>query len=255
MQYVRGDLAKLQETFEKPIRSVVIAHAFVTTHGAKPNDETTNQMELDGVSRSESERDISVGGIQNVSADFFDGISYVALGHIHGAQKVNSRSGKTNIRYSGSILKYSLSEANHKKSFVIINLGQNQGVADEDIELVAIPQQRGMARLKGDSDILVGGDFAKHKNDYVDVVVTDAKYSESLQAKIRNYFPFMMSFAHKPINESAGVGGLDEIKGRQLSELDIINGFFSKVAGSSLSKSEIEVIQSVLEEVNAGLEA
>ena len=254
MSFVREDLNRLVSENGSDVRSVVIAHAFVTTHGAKAEDEASQEGQLDGVTRSESERDLSVGGIQNAASDLFEGISYVALGHIHGPQKVKAKSPKTAIRYSGSLLKYSLSEANHKKSFVILQLGSNSTVSDEDIELVSIPQPRGMARLVGDVDKLTGGQFAANKNDFVDVIVTDAKYSESLQSKIRNYFPFMMSFAHKPARGEAGTSVSEDIRGRQLSEIDIIKGFFSKVTGADLSKIELEVVQSAIEEVNAGMD-
>jgi exonuclease SbcD len=254
MSFVREDLNRLVSENGSNVRSVVIAHAFVTTHGARAEDEESQEGQLDGVTRSESERDLSVGGIQNAASDLFEGISYVALGHIHGPQKVKAKSPKTAIRYSGSLLKYSLSEANHKKSFVILQLGSNTTVSDEDIELVSIPQPRGMARLVGDVDKLTGGQFAANKNDFVDVIVTDAKYSESLQSKIMNYFPFMMSFAHKPARGEARTSVSEDIRGRQLSEIDIIKGFFSKVTGADLSKIELEVVQSAIEEVNAGMD-
>jgi exonuclease SbcD len=254
MSFVREDLNRLVSENGNNVRSVVIAHAFVTTHGAKSENEVSQEGQLDGVTRSESERDLSVGGIQNASSDLFEGISYVALGHIHGPQQVKAKSPKTAIRYSGSLLKYSLSEANHKKSFVILQLGSNSTVSDEDIELVSIPQPRGMARLVGDVDKLTGGQFAANKNDFVDVIVTDAKYSESLQSKIMNYFPFMMSFSHKPARGEAGTSVSEDIRGRQLSEIDIIKGFFSKVTGADLSKIELEVVQSAIEEVNAGMD-
>jgi exonuclease SbcD len=255
MTYVREDITRLEAEFGRKVRSVVVAHAFVTTHGSKSTDDVGDENQLDGITRSQSERDLSVGGIQNASSELFDGISYVALGHIHGPQKVKAKTPATAIRYSGSLLKYSLSEATHKKSFVLLQLGSSQAVKDEDVELVLIPQPRGMARLIGEVDKLTGGEFAVNKNDFVDIIVTDAKYSESLQAKVRNYFPFMMSFAHKPARGEGGKSASEDIRGRQLSEIDIIKGFFSKVTGADLSKVELEVVQSTLEEVNAGLDS
>lgn len=255
MVYVRDEISRLEIDLGKQVRTVVLAHAFVTTHGSKPSDESGDPEQLDGVMRSQSERDLSVGGIQNASSDIFDGVSYVALGHIHGPQKVKSKTLTTTIRYSGSLLKYSISEAAHKKSFALINLGPSLVVKDDDIELVLIPQPRGMSRLVGEVDTLTGGEFVINKNDFVDVIVTDAKYSESLQAKIRNYFPYMMSFSHRPMKGQGGSNSQEDIKGRQLSELDIIKGFFGKVTGADLSKAELEVLQSALEEINSGLES
>ncbi|WP_449341978.1 metallophosphoesterase family protein, partial [Streptomyces aurantiogriseus] len=97
MHRVRADLA----TRARGTRSVVLAHAFVT--GGEPSD---------------SERDITVGGVASVPAGVFDGVDYVALGHLHGCQTITER-----VRYSGSPLPYSFSEAEHRKTMWLVDLG------------------------------------------------------------------------------------------------------------------------------------
>ncbi|WP_188266744.1 MULTISPECIES: exonuclease SbcCD subunit D [unclassified Streptomyces] len=97
MDRVRADLA----TRPAGTRSVVLAHAFVA--GGEPSD---------------SERDITVGGVAAVPAGIFDGVDYVALGHLHGSQTVTPR-----VRYSGSPLAYSFSEADHRKTMWLVDLG------------------------------------------------------------------------------------------------------------------------------------
>ena len=92
MQRVRQDIASCAEP---PTATIVMAHAFVT--GGSPAD---------------SERDISVGGVESVSAETFVGADHVALGHLHGPQRILAR-GIPHIRYSGSPLRYSFSEVNH----------------------------------------------------------------------------------------------------------------------------------------------
>src|SRR5690606_39681474 len=82
-------------------RSVVMAHAFVT-----------------GGTGSDSERSIAVGGVEQVGGAVFDGPDYVALGHLHGPQTLSER-----LRYSGSLLPYSFSEAAHRKAAWLIDLG------------------------------------------------------------------------------------------------------------------------------------
>lgn len=97
MDRIRADLAGRAPG----TRSVVLAHAFVT-----------------GGQASDSERDITVGGVEAVPASVFDGVDYAALGHLHGCQTINER-----VRYSGSPLAYSFSEADHRKSMWLVELG------------------------------------------------------------------------------------------------------------------------------------
>ena len=100
MDRVRADLAGAR----RRTRSVVLAHAFVT-----------------GGAASDSERDITVGGVASVPAAVFDGVDYVALGHLHGAQPLTER-----VRYSGSPLPYSFSEEHHRKTMWLVDLGAGQ---------------------------------------------------------------------------------------------------------------------------------
>ena len=126
MRRVRNDLAR------RPAgtRSVVLAHAFVA--GAEPSD---------------SERDISVGGVSRVGVGTFDGVDYAALGHLHGRHTLTER-----VRYSGSPLAYSFSEAEHRKGAWLVDLDARGGVA---AEFVDAPVPRPLARLRGDLDDLL----------------------------------------------------------------------------------------------------
>ncbi len=250
MTYVQDDLANLEREYKQKLRSIVVSHAFITPYAPIKEYSQDRETDFGQIDTSDSEKNISAGGIQNASADLFDGITYVALGHIHGPQRVKSRSSKTHLRYSGSILRYSMSEVNHKKSFVVLDLGPENFVDDSNVELVEIPQPRRMKQLIGTSDDLVSGKYADYKNDFVAVVVTDEKYASTLQAKIRHYFPYILSFAHKPRFLSSD--GEDNPAGlsSSVSDLDVLEAFFTKVTGKAPSKKEMELIQSVIEEVS-----
>ena len=128
MQRVRQDIASCAEP---PTATIVMAHAFVT--GGSPAD---------------SERDISVGGVESVSAETFVGADYVALGHLHGPQRILAR-GIPHIRYSGSPLRYSFSEVNHTKSVTIFDV-TTDGIGEP--VTFEMPQPRGMAVLTGHLD-------------------------------------------------------------------------------------------------------
>ncbi|HET9422204.1 MAG TPA: exonuclease subunit SbcD, partial [Nocardioides sp.] len=126
MQRVRHDLASRSSA----TRSVVLAHAFVA--GAAPSD---------------SERDISVGGVARVPVDVFAGVDYAALGHLHGPHTLTDT-----IRYSGSPLAYSFSEAGHRKGSWLVELGAD-GLSHA--EFVDAPVPRPLARLRGSLEELL----------------------------------------------------------------------------------------------------
>ncbi len=105
-------------------RNILIAHQFVT-----------------GASVCDSE-ELSIGGLENIDASIFDDFDYVALGHIHGAQKVS----RETLRYSGTPLKYSFSEINHKKSMTIFEMKEKGNV---DIKLVDLKPLHNMRKIEG----------------------------------------------------------------------------------------------------------
>ncbi|GAA3355744.1 exonuclease SbcCD subunit D [Streptomyces antimycoticus] len=148
MDRVRADLA----TRPSGTRSVVLAHAFVT-----------------GGAVSDSERDITVGGVASVPADVFDGVDYAALGHLHGCQTITER-----IRYSGSPLAYSFSEAAHRKSLGGGAGGGGRGAACAR-RTGGCPVPRPLARIRGRiEELLDDPDLDRHEEAWVEATLTDA---------------------------------------------------------------------------------
>lgn len=173
MRRVRADLAA------RPVRSVVLAHAFVA--GGLP---------------SESERDISVGGISVVPTTLFDGISYTALGHLHG----RARLGET-LRYSGSPLAYSFSETAHTKGTWLVDLGP-EGVTST--EFVAAPVPRPLARISGDLEsLLADPHLAGVEDHWVQVTLTDEIRPAHPMERLRTRFPHTLVLAFAPAGRPA----------------------------------------------------
>jgi DNA repair protein SbcD/Mre11 len=168
MRRVRADLAA------RPMRSVVLAHAFVA--GGLPSD---------------SERDISVGGVSVVPASLFDDISYTALGHLHGRAAL----GET-LRYSGSPLAYSFSEAAHTKGCWLVDLGRD-GVTGTSF--VEAPVPRPLTTLTGELETLLRDpaydDVTGH---WVQVVLTDAVRPEQPMERLRSRFPHALVLTFAP---------------------------------------------------------
>lgn len=170
MDRVRADLAERPES----TRSVVLAHAFVA--GGEPSD---------------SERDITVGGVAAVPAGVFDGVDYVALGHLHGCQTVTER-----VRYSGSPLAYSFSEADHRKTMWLIDLDAAGTVAAERTDC---PVPRPLARLRGRLDTLLEDPaLDRHEDAWVEATLTDPIRPAEPMARLTERFPHTLSLVFEP---------------------------------------------------------
>ncbi|MFC7216893.1 exonuclease SbcCD subunit D [Streptomyces polyrhachis] len=173
MDRVRADLAGRPDG----TRAVVLAHAFVT--GAAPSD---------------SERDLTVGGVDSVPAAVFDGVHYAALGHLHGSQTISER-----VRYSGSPLAYSFSEAAHRKSMWLVDLD-----ADGDVtaERIACPVPRPLTRLRGRiEDLLTDEAHEEAAGHWVEAVLTDPARPHEPMARLTARFPHLVSLVFAPDRE------------------------------------------------------
>ena len=240
VETIKSDLAE-RKTVNSNVRAVVMAHSFVTKGGHSPAETATAEVCCD------SERDLSIGGVQTIPSDLFDGIDYVALGHLHRPQIVNTTEhSKALIRYSGSLLRYSLSEVNHEKSFVIVDLGHPDKKID--IELVPIPQGRAMARLRDTLENLLSDKYAKHRKDFVELITTDKERPDHLFDRLKNTFEAILSHHHIP--EGQDVVGIKDAKVVDLSKrepLDILSDFVMRVTGFAASDDERQVLRVALE--------
>ncbi|MFH8983557.1 exonuclease SbcCD subunit D [Streptomyces varsoviensis] len=179
MDQVRADLAARPPG----TRSIVLAHAFVT-----------------GGTASDSERDITVGGVAAVPAETFAGIDYVALGHLHGCQRITER-----VRYSGSPLAYSFSETDHRKSTWLVDLGPGPADpgagsgAELSAQRIDCPVPRPLARIRGPLDTLLDDPaLDRHEDAYVEATLTDAHRPHEPMARLAKRFPHVLSLVFEP---------------------------------------------------------
>jgi DNA repair protein SbcD/Mre11 len=162
-------------------RRVVMAHGWVS-----------------GAAASESERDITVGGVGHVPAELFAGFGYVALGHLHGQQTV-----APHLRYSGSPLPYSFSEASHRKGSWLVEL---DATGTAHAEQVPAPAGRRLSVLRGRlADLLGSAAYRQHEDDFVSVTLTDPSRPEGAMDALRARFPHVLVLAFDP--EGAGPDG------------------------------------------------
>ena len=158
-------------------RVVVLAHAFVT--GAQPSD---------------SERDITVGGIGDVPASIFSGLSYVALGHLHGAQQVAE-----GIRYSGSPLPYSFSERQHTKSVALVDVPASGAAA---VQLIPTPVAHPMAEVTGTLEEILAAKAGPPGHAWLRAVLTDVVRPTAPMERLRERWPNTLVIEHRPAAEA-----------------------------------------------------
>ncbi|MQY07733.1 exonuclease SbcCD subunit D [Actinomadura macrotermitis] len=204
-------------------RSVVLAHAFVT-----------------GGEASDSERDISVGGSAHVPAAVFDGVDYAALGHLHGAWTITDR-----VRYSGSPLAYSFSEAHHVKGCWLIDL-HDGGV---EARFAEAPVPRRIARIKGRiEDLLADPRHDAVRDHWLQITLTDARRPADAMERLRRRFPHALVLGFEPAGgeEDAGRSWSERVRGR--SELDVAGDFVAEVTDGPASEAERALLHEAFED-------
>ncbi|MEV0477196.1 exonuclease SbcCD subunit D [Streptomyces prunicolor] len=223
MDRVRADLADRAPG----TRSVVLAHAFVT-----------------GGEASDSERDITIGGVAAVPAGVFDGVSYVALGHLHGSQTITER-----VRYSGSPLPYSFSEADHRKTMWLIDLDADGSVTAERLDC---PVPRELARIRGTLEHLLDDpDLARHEEAWVEATLTDPVRPADPMARLVERFPHTLSLVFDPERspDDPDVSYARRLAGRD--DREIADDFVAHVRGAGPDEDEQAVLQEAFDAVRA----
>ncbi|MFI6693751.1 exonuclease SbcCD subunit D [Streptomyces sp. NPDC050433] len=202
---VRADLAARPSG----TRSVVLAHAFVT-----------------GGAASDSERDITVGGVSAVPTATFDGVDYVALGHLHGSQALTER-----VRYSGSPLAYSFSETDHRKTMWLVDLGPGGEI---DAERIDCPVPRPLARVRGAlADLLDDPALTRHEQAWIEATLTDPVRPSDPMARLAARFPHTLSLVFDPDrgDEDLAASYAQRLEGR--TDQEIAEDFVAHVRGGA----------------------
>ena len=207
-------------------RRVAMAHGWVT-----------------GGAASDSERDITVGGVGQVPAELFDGFSYVALGHLHGQQTIAGH-----LRYSGSPLPYSFSEASHHQGSWLVEL-DGDGVVRA--ERVPAPGYRKLSVLRGHLPDLLGSPaYAEYQQDFLSVTLTDQSRPEGAMDALRARFPHILVLAFEPEGAvSDGRGYRARIAGRD--DESIAAEFVRHVRNAPATEGERRLLAGAFEAARA----
>jgi DNA repair protein SbcD/Mre11 len=207
--------------------SVVVAHAFVTSGGDEPE-------------RSESERDLAVGGSGHVDAAVFAGFDYVALGHLHGRQSWDGG----RVAYSGTPLPYSFSEERHRKSVNVVELGSNGTRQVEQVELHVGLRLR---TVTGDlEDLLVDPLLTDAEDARVRAVLTDRQLPPQAMQRLRVRFAHVAELQHRPpAPEHGAVMARPDV--RVADPLDLTLAFLTERWGTSPDEPTRDLVTEVVD--------
>ncbi|WP_278263174.1 exonuclease SbcCD subunit D [Nocardia sp. AG03] len=201
------------------VRSVVLAHAFVV-----------------GGEATGSERSISVGGVETVPMSAFDGVDYVALGHLHSPQTLAE-----SVRYSGSPLPYSFGENSHRKAVWIVDLDA-RGLAD--VRRHDLPLVRGLSKLTGTLDaLLTAAEFAAAEDHYVSATLTDSKRPVDPMRQLRERFPHAVHVEWERPEGNPELRYRERVHGRR--DTEVAASFLTDVRGTP-SEGEMAWVERAL---------
>lgn len=207
-------------------RNLLVTHQFVT-----------------GATKCDSE-DISVGGSDNVDVSVFDDFDYVALGHLHGAQKIK----RETVRYSGTPLKYSFSETKHKKSVPLVTMSEKGEV---NIELLPLEPLHDMVQIKGEYLEVTAKEFrSKLKtDDYIRITLTDENDVPDAMGKLRSIYPNIMKldYDNKRTKSNELINAQSDLT--KMSPLDLFCDFYKLQNNQKMTEEQLEFSKNLIEKI------
>lgn len=208
-------------------RNVLVTHQFVT-----------------GGTRSGSE-ELSVGGSDNVDSGVFAPFDYVALGHLHGAQHI----GRETIRYAGSPLKYSFSEARQHKSVTVVTLGEKGNV---QVRTVALTPLRELREIRGSYDELTARSFYEHttyRSDYLHLILTDEQDVFDAMSRLRTIYPYLMTLDYDNARTRAAGGMSVPAETERRTPLELFEALYARQNHRPMSEVQRAYIAQLMEQI------
>ena len=221
-----------KEEINKNERNIILSHQFVTAGNEEPE-------------RSDSET-LTLGGTENVDVSCYKDFDYVALGHIHGPQRI----GRDTARYAGTMLKYSFSEVNQKKSLAVIEFKEKEFL---DINLTSLKPIRDMRVIKGPIEELIKEENYKGTNreDYIRAIITNEEPVYDAIGQIKKVYPntLRLDIENSKMNSSIEkeLSNLDNIKKKD--EVELFNEFYNFQHNQNLNETQLDIVKEVVKEV------
>lgn len=221
-----------RENIDYGKRNVLLSHQFYTNGGQEPK-------------RCESEQlVISLGGLENVDVSVVEKFDYVALGHIHGAQKVKF----PHIRYCGTLLKYSVSEEHHRKSITMVTMGaKGEGIA---IETLPIEPVQDVRKVRGLLKEVIESATDENRHDFLSVVLTDEKEPYHPKEQLEEAYDCILEVRVDNARTRNRLQGQGEEFCQQ--PMEMFRSFYQEMQGQPLTAEEEAMVEGIVDEWEEG---
>ena len=229
-----------EEQIESYTDAVRVAISKMQVNAAERNLLVTHQF-VTGAARCDSE-EISVGGADNVDLSAFDAFDYVALGHIHGAQNISPR-----VRYCGTPLKYSFSEAKQQKSVTVAELKEKGTL---EIRTVPLTPERDMHEIRGTYEEIASKNFYEnttYRSDYMHVTLTDETDVPDAMAKLRVIYRNLMTLSYDNTRTRARTELGAAAETEKKTPLDLFAEFYEKQNGAPMDEEQRAFVRGLIE--------
>ncbi|CEN86856.1 exonuclease SbcCD subunit D [Paraclostridium sordellii] len=235
---------KIKRELNKKEKNILVGHGYITMKRKDAIKELENKYEVAELETSESERPLSIGGTDLIDGNIFEDFDYVALGHLHGRQKV----GREEMRYSGSLLKYSFSEVNQKKGVYILDINKENNI---DIDFKPMKPLRDLRIIKGNIENLLeeGRNIKEGKNDYIQAILTDDGELINPMEKLKSVYPNTMLITRERKKEITEDKTSAKGEYKKKSKLELFKEFYDDLGNGDYTKEKEEVLINTINEV------
>ena len=207
--------------------NILVAHTFVS-----------------GGLETDSEREISVGTVENVAVEVFDKFDYVALGHLHNPNAINEE----RLKYSGSPMAYSFSEASQTKGMRLVRVTKES----YNEEFIPLKPKRKLHNISASYEEVLTKEFQQNydcKNDYFSMELSGLEGITDPLPRIKEYYPNTLILKQK---RNTGIDNEMKLDREMLtkSPLQLIEGFYNEQTGSELTEGQKQVLVNIIDKVN-----
>lgn len=241
---MKAIVEKINKNLNKSERNILVAHGYVTMYREEAKESDEDKYEVANLEVSESERPLSIGGTDLIDCNIFNDFDYVALGHLHGRQKI----GREEVRYSGSLLKYSFSEVTHKKGVTIFNIDKDKKVT---LDLRELKPLRNLRIIKGNIDELieVGRDVVDGREDYIQAILLDEGELINPIEKLRAVYPNVMLITREKKREYDENNTSAKKGYKSKSEKDLFEEFYNALSDGEFTEEKSKIIDETINEI------
>ena len=235
---------KIKEDMNKEEVNILVGHGYVTMKREDAIECIENKYEVANLETSESERPLSIGGTDLIDGKIFDDFDYVALGHLHGRQKI----GREEMKYSGSILKYSFSEVKQKKGVYILDIN-NKGAINIDFK--CLKPVRDLRVIKGNIEDLIeeARELEEGKEDYIQAILTDDGELINPMEKLRAVYPNTMLITRERKREISEDKTSAKGEYKRKSKLELFKEFYEDLGSGDYTEEKEVVLMNTINEV------